>query len=164
RSSDDMWWGWAGTPDVGSAPPRQGEITTARGGAPPRMPPLRKLQPQESRSQGSQLWRASEPLLGLSEVTWQRIRADPRAARLVKPVWSRLDELERAGHDPGALAALRYTLTLHQPTHRGTCRFCRWRSWPIGWWRRRWPCATWIQVRAELFGDGILPPGRPTVG
>ncbi|MGH4006910.1 MAG: hypothetical protein ACRDTH_01845 [Pseudonocardiaceae bacterium] len=107
----------------------------------------------------SQPQHVSEPPRGLSEVTWQRIRADQRAARLVWPVWSRLAELELAGHDPGALAALRYTLALHQPTRRGTCRACRWRAWPLGWWRRRWPCATWIQVRAELLGGGIVPLG-----
>ncbi|MGH3882910.1 MAG: hypothetical protein ACRDRY_15210 [Pseudonocardiaceae bacterium] len=101
----------------------------------------------------------SEPPPGLSEVTWRRIHADPRAARLIRPVWSRLAELELAGHDPGALAALRYTLALHQPTRRGACRACRWRAWPVGWWRRRWPCATWIQVRAELLGGGIAPSG-----
>ncbi|HZA18242.1 MAG TPA: hypothetical protein VE645_15375 [Pseudonocardiaceae bacterium] len=96
--------------------------------------------------------------MGLSEVTWQRIGADPRAARLVRPVWSRLAELELTGHDPGALAALRYTLVLHQPTRRGTCRACRWRGRPMRWWRRRWPCATWIQIRAELLGDGRAKP------
>jgi hypothetical protein len=176
-----MWWGRT-VPRHRSGPttarmksPQQGEGTSQR------MPPLRKLQPRESRSQESQPQKlqpqkspspqAVEPLSGLNEVTWQRIRADPRVARLVKPVWSRLDELEYAGHDPGALAALRYTLTLHQPTRRGTCRLCRWRSWPIGWWGRRWPCIAWIQVRAELFDDGILPRksgheplGQPTVG
>lgn len=93
------------------------------------MPPLRKLQLRESQfldsqSAESQPWRASEPPLGLSEVTWRRARADPRVARLVKLVWFRLAELECAGHDPGALAALRYTLALHQPTRRGTCRAC----------------------------------------
>ncbi|HEV7451663.1 MAG TPA: hypothetical protein VGO16_09820 [Pseudonocardiaceae bacterium] len=110
---------------------------------------------------GSQPRHASEPPLGLSEVIWRRMCRDPRAARLVQPVWSRLAELELAGHDPGALAALRYALMLHQPTLRGSCRACRWRAWPFGWWRRRWPCAAWIQVRAELLGGGIAPSGTP---
>jgi hypothetical protein len=123
-----------------------------------RKPPFHKSPLQESRSQKSRPRHASEPPLGLSEVTWQRIGADPRAARLVRPVWSRLAELELTGHDPGALAALRYTLVLHQPTRRGTCRACRWRGRPMRWWRRRWPCATWIQIRAELLGDGRAKP------
>lgn len=109
---------------------------------------------------GSQPRHASEPPLGLCEVIWLRMCRDPRAARLVQPVWSRLAELELAGHDPGVLAALRYALMLHQPTRRGTCRACRWRAWPFVWWRR-WPCAAWIQVRAELLGGGIAPSGTP---
>ncbi|HSL08124.1 MAG TPA: hypothetical protein VK887_09105 [Pseudonocardiaceae bacterium] len=109
----------------------------------------------QSRMSQSQPRQASEPPPGLSEVAWRRIRADPRTARLAEPVWSRLAELELAGHDPGALAALRYTLALHQPTYRGTCRTCRWQAWPFGSWRRRWPCATWIQIRTDLLGGGI---------
>jgi hypothetical protein len=67
-------------------------------------------------------------------------------------VWSRLAELELAGHDPGVLAALRYALARHQPTRCGMCRACRLRVRPVGLWRRRWPCATWIQVGFELLG------------
>lgn len=100
---------------------------------------------------------APVPALNLSAATWRRIGRDPRAARLVRPVWSRLAELELAGHDRGALAALRYTLARHQPTRHGTCRACRWRVCTIRWWRRRWPCATWIQVRAELFSGTAVP-------
>jgi hypothetical protein len=154
---------WPVSGGTGPTPPTsvrslhgKGRSTTAREGAPPRMPPLRKPAPRSHKSRPSR--HVPEPPLGLSEVTWQRIGADPRVARLVRPVWSRLAELELAGHDPGALAALRYTLVLHQPTRRGTCRACRWRGWPVRWWRRRWPCATWIQIRTELLGDGRAKP------
>lgn len=102
---------------------------------------------------------ALTPPPGLDDAVWERMCSNPRAARLVRPVWSRLAELELAGHDPGVLAALRYTLMLHQPTRRGTCRACRWSAWPFRWRRRRWPCATWIQVRVELLGGGIPSGG-----
>lgn len=91
----------------------------------------------------------------LSAATWLRIASDPLAARLVRQVWSRLAELERAGHDPGALAALRYELARHQPTRRGTCRACGRRPWPV-MRRRRWPCVTWIGVRTELLDNDAL--------
>ncbi|MGH3844949.1 MAG: hypothetical protein ACRDS0_26460, partial [Pseudonocardiaceae bacterium] len=77
----------------------------------------------------------------LSAATWLRIASDPRAARLVRPIWSRLAELELAGHDPGLLDALRYTLVRHQPGRWGRCRACQWRMWPVRLWRRRWPCS-----------------------
>lgn len=151
HSVDDAWWGLADTPDAGPAPPlsmpREPHHSKASAARMSQLPMFisRTSQPQHE----------SEPPLGLSQGMWRHICADPRAARLVEPVWSRLAELELAGHDAGALAALRYTLTLHQPTRRGACRVCRWQAWPFGWWRRRWPCATWIQIRAELLGAGI---------
>ncbi|MGH3754461.1 MAG: hypothetical protein ACRDRP_17535 [Pseudonocardiaceae bacterium] len=123
-----------------------------------RMPQSRISQ---SWTPGSQPQHASEPPSGLSAVIRRRISRDPHAARLVQAVWSRLAEVELAGHDPGVLAALRYALMVHQPTRRGTCRACQWRTWPFGWRRRRWPCATWIQIRAELLGGGVVPPVCP---
>lgn len=68
---------------------------------------------------------ALDPTLQLSAATWLRVDGNALAARMVVPVWSRLAELQYAGHDPGVLAALRYVLVVHQPTRAGTCRGCR---------------------------------------
>jgi len=142
---------------AGSTPPRSIRPHHSQGGhhskAVPRSTSQQRGVPQ--RMPWSQPRHVPEPPLGLNEAIWRRMCRNPRAVRLVQPVWSRLAELELAGHDPGALAALRYALMLHQPTRRGTCRACRWRARVWGWWRPRWPCVTWIQVRAELLGCGI---------
>jgi hypothetical protein len=90
--------------------------------------------------------------LQLAAATLAQMHGSARAPRLVPPVWSRISELWQAGHDPGALAALRYVLVAHQPTRRVRCRACRRRDWRSAWRRPPWPCATWIQVRSELLG------------
>lgn len=97
----------------------------------------------------------------LTDTTLCRMRDNPRMARLVHSVWSRLDELERTHPEPGAFAALRYVLLVHQPTRRGTCRACR-RAGLVPWRRWRWPCRIWLQVRVELLGHGIAAHGSGT--
>lgn len=72
----------------------------------------------------------------------------PRARRLIRSVWDTLNELERAGHHHGAIAALRSILTHHQPTSTGRCRTCR--RWT--WRRPPFPCIVWLQVRDKLLG------------
>lgn len=76
-----------------------------------------------------------------------RLADHPHARKLVRSVWDKLAELERAGHHAGAIAALRLVLTHHQPTSAGRCRTChRWT------WRRRFPCIVWHQIHGELLG------------
>lgn len=92
-----------------------------------------------------------DPTLELSPATWALARRAPRTNRLVQRVWSRLESLEAAGHDPCAMAALRYPLVAHQPKPGGRCRVC-----PRRWGRRRrWPCVMWRQIAHELcYGLG----------
>lgn len=71
------------------------------------------------------------------------------ARKLVRSVWDGLGELQRAGHHPGAIAALRHILSHHQPTSTGRCRTCRRRIWR----RPPFPCIVWHQVRGELLGQ-----------
>ncbi len=84
----------------------------------------------------------------LSSQTIAWLAEYPHARRVVRSVWGKLTELERAGQHPGAIAALRRVLTDHQPTPAGRCRTCQRRAWR----RRRFPCIVWHQVRGELLG------------
>ena len=72
---------------------------------------------------------------------------------VVRWVWNTLTELERSGHDPGTITALRVILLEHQPSGRtGRCRTCRRRSWRCLWRRRRFPCAVWFTIQLSLQG------------
>jgi hypothetical protein len=83
----------------------------------------------------------------LSETT-QRWLADlPQHGNPVGAVWRRLAELERAGHDPAVIAALRSLLLRHQPPRHGRCPACP--RYLLR--RRRWPCVVWCRVHLELF-------------
>jgi hypothetical protein len=89
--------------------------------------------------------------LSARTVAWLADR--PRARELVGSVWDKLAELERAGHHPGAIAALRFVLIHHQPpSPTGRCRSCRRFTWRRLWRRRSFPCMVWRQVRGELLG------------
>lgn len=88
--------------------------------------------------------------LQLSARTLAGLADRPRARELVRSVWDRLDELERAGHDLGAIAALRSVLVHHQPTSAGRCPTCRRGTWRHLWRHRPFPCVAWIQVHFEL--------------
>jgi hypothetical protein len=78
------------------------------------------------------------PWLSTRTVTWLAQR--PHARLVVDSVWDTLTELERAGHHPQLLAALRFVLVHHQPTPAGRCRACRRGGWRGLWRRRRFPC------------------------
>ncbi|MGH8922384.1 MAG: hypothetical protein ACRD0H_29290, partial [Actinomycetes bacterium] len=73
--------------------------------------------------------------------------------KVICSVWDRLAELERDGHDPGALAALRSQLLHHQPpTRAGRCRACRRFTWRRLWRHRPFPCTVWMMTHVELQG------------
>ncbi|MGH3812039.1 MAG: hypothetical protein ACRDUV_06225 [Pseudonocardiaceae bacterium] len=61
--------------------------------------------------------------LSARTVAW--LAGHSRARRLVSSVWDTLAELERAGHHPRLIAALRRVLAHHQPTPAGRCLTCR---------------------------------------
>lgn len=86
--------------------------------------------------------------LQLSTRTLVWLADQPHARQVVRSVWEKLAELERAGYHPGAIAALRRVLIRHQPTLTGRCRTCR----RFTWCRRAFPCIVWHQVRGELLG------------
>lgn len=86
------------------------------------------------------------PQLSTQTAAW--LANHPRARRFVGSVWDTLNELERAGHHPGAIAALRHVLIFHQPTPAGRCRTCR--DWTSR--RRSFPCVVWHQIRGDLLG------------
>lgn len=90
------------------------------------------------------------PQLSARTVAWLAQR--PLARSLVDSVWDTLAELERAGHHPRLLGALRFVLIHHEPTGRGRCRACCRVRWRGLWRRRRFPCVVWRQVRGELLG------------
>ena len=72
----------------------------------------------------------------------------PHARRPVNSVLDKLTELDRAGHCPGAIDALRRVLDPHQPTAAGRCRTCaRTRGR-----RRPFPCLVWHQIHLGLLG------------
>ncbi|MGH3992546.1 MAG: hypothetical protein ACRDSN_08775, partial [Pseudonocardiaceae bacterium] len=71
----------------------------------------------------------------LSTRTLDWLAHRPRDRDLVRSVWDTLTELERAGQQPGLIAALRSVLTHHQPTPAGRCHTCR-----RAWRRRPFPC------------------------
>lgn len=100
--------------------------------------------------------------LSVPTLTW--LAAHPNAHEVVSSVWATLAALERTGQDPGALAALRFVLTHHQPpTRTGHCPTCRRSSWRHPWRRRPFPCLVWRQIRGELLGH-LTPPATTTNG
>lgn len=96
------------------------------------------------------------PHLSTRTVTW--LADQPHARRLIRSVWDKLTELERAAHHPEAIAALWRVLAYHQPTPAGRCRACRRFTWRHLWRRRAFPCMVWHQVRGELLG--VFASGR----
>ncbi|MGH3997466.1 MAG: hypothetical protein ACRDTJ_08390, partial [Pseudonocardiaceae bacterium] len=90
--------------------------------------------------------------LQLSARTLNWLAQRPHAQLMADSVWDALAELERAGHHPRLLAALRFVLIHHQPTSTGRCRACRRVSWRGLWRRRRFPCVVWRQIGGELLG------------
>lgn len=91
--------------------------------------------------------------LHLSTRTVAWLADHSQARKLVGSVWDTLADLERAGHHPRPVAALRRVLACHQPTSAGRCPTCRrWR-----WRRRRFPCIVWHQIHGELLG--LFPNG-----
>ncbi len=89
-----------------------------------------------------------DAMLHLSTQTVAWLADHPRARQFVGSVWDKLTELERAGHHPGAIDALRHVLINHQPTPAGRCRTCR--HWTAR--RRSFPCIVWHQIRSDLLG------------
>lgn len=89
----------------------------------------------------------------LSAQTLAWLAERPPIRTVVRWVWDTLSELERAGHDPGALAALRTILLSHQPPNRaGRCRACPRFSWRRLWRRPPFPCGVWMTTHFELQG------------
>ncbi|MGH4007428.1 MAG: hypothetical protein ACRDTH_04545 [Pseudonocardiaceae bacterium] len=72
----------------------------------------------------------------------------PQARRFVGSVWGELAELERSGHHPRTIDALRRVLIRHQPTSAGRCCTCR----RVTGRRRPFPCIVWHQIRFDLLG------------
>jgi hypothetical protein len=91
------------------------------------------------------------PQLPERTVTWLA-QQHAHARTAIDSVWNKLTELERAGHHPDPLAALRSVLAEHQPTPAGRCRTCRRLTWRHLWRRRRFPCLVWHQIHIRLFG------------
>lgn len=84
-------------------------------------------------------------------VTW--LVDQPHARELVRSVWDKLAELERAQRHPDTIAALRVVLLHHRPpTAGGRCRTCRRFTWRHLWRRPPFPCIVWHQVRGVLLG------------
>lgn len=83
---------------------------------------------------------------------FNRWRNAHSTAMLVRSVWDKLTELERAGHHPDTLAALRRILACHQPTPMGRCRTCHRGTWRHLRRSRPFPCVIWHQIRSELLG------------
>ncbi|MGH3870301.1 MAG: hypothetical protein ACRDSR_02095 [Pseudonocardiaceae bacterium] len=98
------------------------------------------------------------PQLSARTLAWLAHR--PRARELVGSVWDRLAELERTGHDFGAIAALRSVVVHHQPTSAGRCRTCRRGTWRRLWRRRLFPCVAWVQIHFELRSAARLRDGK----
>lgn len=87
--------------------------------------------------------------LQLSARTLAWLADRPRARELVRSVWDRFAELERAGHDLGAIAALRSVVVHHQPTPAGRCPTCRRSTWRHLWRRRPFPCIAWMKITSS---------------
>jgi hypothetical protein len=111
---------------------------------PPALPARRGTDPAES----TMSMPTVDATLHLSTRTVTWLANQPHARRLVRSVWDTLAELERAGHHPDTLAALRRILTCHQPTPAGRCRTCR----RFTWRHPAFPCMVWHQIRGELLG------------
>jgi hypothetical protein len=93
--------------------------------------------------------------LHLSPRTLVWLAEHPLIRKVVHSVWDKLTELERAGHHPDTLDALRRVLAEHSPTPAGRCRACpRWRGR-----RRRFPCIVWHEIRGQLLG--LFPWRQP---
>lgn len=89
--------------------------------------------------------------LSAQTLAWLADRSHVRT--VVRWVWDTLTELERVGHDPGALGALRVVLLEHQPpTRAGRCPACRRFGWRRMWRRRTFPCGVWMTIHFELLG------------
>ncbi len=89
----------------------------------------------------------------LSAQTLAWLADRPHVRTVVRWVWDTLTELERVGHDPGAIGALRAVLLDHQPlTRAGRCRACRRHSRRRLWRRRAFPCGVWMTIHFELQG------------
>jgi hypothetical protein len=98
-------------------------------------------------------WPPPERTQQLPAQTLARLSARPHVRRVVRSVWDTLADLERDGHHPGALAALRAVLIAHQPSTRaGRCRACRRFSWRRLWCRQTFPCLVWMTTYVELQG------------
>jgi hypothetical protein len=102
--------------------------------------------------------------LNLSTRTVAWLAEHPPARKFARSVWDKLTELERAGHRPDTIHALRQVLADHRPTAAGRCRACR--RWK--WRRRRFPCIVWHEIGSKLPGMAPwwqplhrLPPRRP---
>jgi hypothetical protein len=93
--------------------------------------------------------------LQLSARTLAWLAEHPPARKFAHSVWDKITELERAGHRPGTIHALRQVLADHGPSSTGRCRACRRRR---GWRRRRFPCIVWHEI-AEL--PGMIPRPQP---
>ena len=91
------------------------------------------------------------PQLPERTVTWLA-QQHAHARTAIDSVWDKLTELERAGHHPDPLAALRSVLAEHQPTPAGRCRTCRRLTWRHLWRSHRFPCIVWHQIHIRLFG------------
>ncbi|MGH3695625.1 MAG: hypothetical protein ACRDRX_16830 [Pseudonocardiaceae bacterium] len=96
----------------------------------------------------------------LSTRTRNRLAPRPPLRLVVDSMWDTLAELERAGHHPRLLAAVRYVLLHHEPSTAGRCRAWRRVSWRGLWRRRRFPCLGWRQIRGELLGHLCLGGGQ----
>ncbi len=77
-----------------------------------------------SRSYSAGFGRSPNPQTSRSETTGRWLADLPRHGNPVGAVWRRLAELERAGHDPAVIAALRSLLLRHQPPRHGRCPAC----------------------------------------
>ncbi|MGH3935756.1 MAG: hypothetical protein ACRDS1_12405 [Pseudonocardiaceae bacterium] len=91
---------------------------------------------------------SSDAALHLSPRTMAWLADHRQARQFVGSVWEKLTELERAGHYPGAIDALRRVLIFHQPTSAGRCRTCA----RVTGRRRPFPCIVWHQIRCDLLG------------
>lgn len=95
----------------------------------------------------------ADATLQLSAWTVAWLADQPHARKLVRSVWGKLAELERAERYSDSIAALRVVLVHHQPsTAAGRCRTCRRFTWRHLWRRPPFPCIVWHQVRGELLG------------
>jgi hypothetical protein len=109
-----------------------------------------------NRAAAQQAMRIRHPGADVPDTTPRLLAGRPRRGNPVGAVWSRLDELDRAGNDPALVGALRAVLLPHQPSRGGRCPVC-----PTRWGRRRrWPCIVWHRVHVALFSACVTTPER----